>query len=89
MSTFIIIKVCFSVKPTCAFLGEESMNKYVRNPLLQFRVLLDLSIILVVVAEHSLHKPLRNVDKFSKSRSLLSYMFLYTAVETKCFFQTI
>ena len=69
MCTFIIIKTCFSVKPTCAFLGEESMNKNVRNPLLQFGVLLDLSIILVVVAEHSLHKPLRNVDKFSKTHS--------------------
>ena len=49
------------LKPTCACLGKESMFKNVPNPFLQFGVLSDFIIILVVVAEHFLHKPIRNV----------------------------
>ena len=59
MCTFIIKKGVFILKPTIGSLAKESMGINIQDPFLQFGVFMDLSIILVVVAEHSLHKPLR------------------------------
>lgn len=50
-------------KLTCVLLREEPMLVNVLNPLLQLWISPDLRVILVVEAQHSLHKSLTNADK--------------------------
>lgn len=50
------------MNPTSARLRKKSMFKNVRNPFLQLSVVLDVLVTLVVEAENSVYKPLRNVD---------------------------
>lgn len=57
------LRTSFPFLPTCVSIGKESMFKNVQDPFLQFSVLLDLSIVLVVVVKDCVHKPLRSVDK--------------------------
>lgn len=66
MRTWWIITHQLEFKHTYVCLGEESMFKNVLNPLLEFRVLADLSITLVVVTKHSFHKPERKKNQMKK-----------------------
>lgn len=52
-----------SIQFTCVLLREEAVLVNVLNPLLQLGISLDLQVILVVEAQHPLHKPLTNEDK--------------------------
>lgn len=62
LKTKVVFRDC-NFKLTCVILREEPMLENVLNPLLQLWISLDLWVILVVEAQHSLHKPLTNADK--------------------------